>query len=256
MAQQNEIATALGLTRGRVSQLVKQGMPTESVEAARAWRETRKSANERAGHIAQPVRPLDLSALDGILQAVSQPQGGGDEMDVRIQQQVELCRMTREVFVNALENGDPAQGKLYGNYDRAIGTLLALEKVRKQRQIEDGRLVDADESAARFGKILGQLRSLIERAELTFAPRANPDNPPKALKAYREFRDDLFRKIAEYGVMVEDGSPKIGEDEVAPPVGVGTGEGGEVNGDLDVGDTPTAGEVAGLEWQSEEGDDE
>lgn len=256
MAQQVEIATALGLTRGRVSQLVKQGMPTESVEAARAWRDARKVQNERAGHIVQPVRPLDLSGLDEILQAVSQPQGGGDEMDMRIQQQVDLCRMTRDVFVNALENGDPSQGKLYGNYDRAIGTLLALEKVRKQRQIEDGRLVDADESAARFGKVLGQLRSLIERAELTFAPKANPDNPPKALKAYREFRDDLFRKIAEYGVTVEDGSPQIGDDEFTPPVGIGTGEGDEVKGDVSVGDTPTAGEVAGLEWEAGEDDDE
>ena len=244
MAQQVEIATALGLTRGRVSQLVKQGMPTESVEAARAWREARRESNEREGHIAQPVRPLDLSGLDDILRTVSQPIGGGDEMDVRISGQVELCRMTREVFVNALENGDPAQGKLYGNYDRAIGTLLALEKVRKNRQIEDGRLVDADESAARFGKILGQLRSLIERAELTFAPKANPDNPPKALKAYREFRDDLFRKISEYGMKVHDGSPAIGEDEAGEVLGGGGGE------------SPTASEAAGLEWTAQEGDDE
>ncbi len=255
MIQQSEIATALGLTRGRVSQLVKMGMPTESVEAARAWRAERQSSNERAGHIAQPVRPLDLSGLDDILQAVSQPQGGGDEMDVRIQQQVELCRMTREVFVNALENGDPAQGKLYGNYDRAIGTLLALEKVRKQRQVEDGRLVDADEAAARFSKVLGQLRSLLDRAELTFAPKANPDNPPKALKAYREFKEDIFRKISEYGVQVEDGSPRIGEDVVTPPP-VGTGEGDGFSEGSGGGDTPTAGEVAGLEWTAEESDDE
>jgi hypothetical protein len=104
--------------------------------------------------------------------------------------------------------------------------------------------------------VLGQLRSLIERAELTFAPKANPDNPPKALKAYREFRDDLFRKIAEYGVMVADGSPSIGDDEVLSPVGIGTGEGEDVKGGVMVGDMPTAGEVAGLEWEAGEDEDE
>lgn len=35
--QKQSIATALGLTAGRVSQLVKKGMPTETVDAAREW---------------------------------------------------------------------------------------------------------------------------------------------------------------------------------------------------------------------------
>jgi hypothetical protein len=136
--------------------------------------------------------------------------------------------------MQALEGGDPAQGKLYANYDRAIATLLRLEKERHIRLQEEGRLIDAGEASARFGKVLGQLRSQIERAELTFAPKANPDNPPKALKAYREFKDDLFRKISEYNVEVRDGSPAIGDDEVDTPVGDPslTGE-GEVEGDLE-----------------------
>jgi hypothetical protein len=152
-------------------------------------------------------------------------------MDTRIKQQVDLCEMTRQVFMQALEAGDPAQGKLYANYDRAIATLLRLEKERQVRLIEESRLIDAGEAAARFGKILGQLRSNIERAELTVAPRANPDNPPKALKAFREFRDDLFRKISEYNVEVTDGSPKIGDDGV----GAGEGEAEPTLGDAGVG---------------------
>jgi hypothetical protein len=110
--------------------------------------------------------------------------------------------MTREVFESALREGDPSQSKLYGNYDRAIATLLRLERERHIRLQERGRLVDADEATQRFGKVLGSLRSLIERAELTVAPAANPDNPTKALKAFREFKDDLFRKVSEYAPQV------------------------------------------------------
>jgi hypothetical protein len=164
-------------------------------------------------------------------------------MDLRIRQQVDLCEATRTVFLRALEGGDPAQGKLYSNYDRAIATLLRLEKERTVRLVQEGRLVDADEASARFGKVLGQLRSLIERAELTVAPKANPDNPPKALKAFREFRDDLFKKISEYDVQVQDGSPVIGEDlieELASPIP-----------EVDVGD-----EDLDLEGEQEKGVDE
>lgn len=214
MTTQTEIATALGITKGRCSQLVKQGMPTDSIESAKAWRASRKESNIKEGFISQPVRPINLSDLDSVLSSLSKTVTSDTEMDLRIRQQVDLCEATRTVFLRALEGGDPAQGKLYSNYDRAIATLLRLEKERTVRLMQDGRLVDADEASARFGKVLGQLRSLIERAELTVAPKANPDNPPKALKAFREFRDDLFRKISEYNVQVEDGSPAIGEDTI------------------------------------------
>ena len=202
---QNEIAAALGLTKGRVSQLVKEGMPTESIEAAREWRDRRKIEMQNRGHISQPVRPLDLSGLDNILQSVT-GETGDSEMDTRVREQTELCSLTRQVFMQALQSGDPAQGKLYANYDRAVATLLRLEKERFVRIQEEGKLIDAEAAAARMSKVLGQLRSQIERAELTFAPKANPDNPSKALKAYREFKEDLFRKIAEYSPLVKDGS--------------------------------------------------
>jgi hypothetical protein len=199
-----ELGNALDISRVRVTQLVAIGMPTDSVEAATAWRNARREGNQRAGHIAQPVQPLNLERLDEILNSVSGVENtGDDEMDTRITQQIALVQMTREVFEQAVNSGDPSQGKLYGNYDRAIATLLRLERERHIRLQERGRLVDADEAAQRFGKILGQLRSLIERAELTVAPQANPDNPPKALKAFRDFRDDLFRKISEYAPQVE-----------------------------------------------------
>jgi hypothetical protein len=213
MASQNEIAAALGLTKGRVSQLVKEGMPGDSIEEARAWRDKRKTEMQRAGHISQPVQPLNLGDLDSILRSVT-GETGNSEMDTRVSEQTELCSLTRQVFMQALQSGDPAQGKLYANYDRAVATLLRLEKERFLRIQEEGKLIDANVAAARFAKVMGQLRNLIDRAELTVAPKANPDNPPKALKAFRDFKEDLFRKISEYSPDVRDRSPNIGDDEI------------------------------------------
>lgn len=216
MATQMEIAAALGITKGRVSQLVKEGMPTESIEAARAWRDARKNYNEKMGHISQPVKPLVLGDLDNILRSVVN-ETGNSEMDKRIADQVELCEMTKQVFMQALQAGDPAQGKLYANYDRAVATLLRLEKERFVRVQEEGKLIDADLVAQRMGKVMGQLKSLIDRAELTVAPKANPDNPPKALKAFRDFKEDLFRKIAEYAPKVSV-SPDVDGIGIKPPI--------------------------------------
>ena len=230
-----ELGKELGISRVRVTQLASQGMPVDSIESARAWRDKRKSDNESAGHISVPVQPLNLARLDEILASVS-GSTGDDEMDTRINQQINLVSITRETFEQAVGSGDPSQSKLYGNYDRAIATLLRLERERHIRLQERGRLVDADEAGQRFGKILGELRALIERAELTVAPAANPDNPPKALKAFREFRDDVFRKISEYNPKVELSDmtvkelpevemPEIPESERIAAVALGDGDG-------------------------------
>ena len=56
MPSQTEIAEALGLTRQRISILVKKGMPIDSVEAATAWRRAQDDA--RAG-------PIRADAVDG-----------------------------------------------------------------------------------------------------------------------------------------------------------------------------------------------
>ncbi len=56
---QIQLAAALGLSQSAVSQLAKQGMPTNSVEAARAWRE-----NNLDPARAKPApRPPTLAAL-------------------------------------------------------------------------------------------------------------------------------------------------------------------------------------------------
>lgn len=233
-----QLAEALGITEGRVSQLKKEGMPTDSIEAAKAWRANRKAANERAGHIAIPVQPISLGGLDDILNSISGSEPSGDtEMDTRIRQQLELCELTRQQFLQAAQSGDPSQSKLYTNFDRSIATLLRLEKERQIRLQESGRLVDADEAAARYGKILGQLRSLLERAELTFAPKANPENPTKALKAYREFRDDIFRKLSDYAPTVV--SKEVVKDLPPPEAAEET-------------EAPKDDTTGGLEWEEPE----
>lgn len=234
MTMYDDIAAALGIGLARVSQLKKAGMPVDSVEAAVAWKKDRRARRGRVEGNYIPVKPLDTTKLDGALSSVLQ---SGDtvlgtddkEMDFRIAQQVELCQMTRQAFITALQEADPAQAKLYVNFDKAVTTLMKMEKERAFRLQEKGRLVDADEAAARYGKLLGQIRTIVERYELNFAPKANPQNPPVALIAYREFRDDLFRRLSDiapenvaHNVNAELGS-EVAEKkaEVSPEISIG-----------------------------------
>lgn len=55
------LAKALGLTEGRVSQLKAQGMPTDSVAAAQAWRETQQNIAARKRNPPPCAEPAGLA---------------------------------------------------------------------------------------------------------------------------------------------------------------------------------------------------
>lgn len=59
---QAALAQALGMSEGRVSQLKSQGMPTHSVDAAQAWRETHQSIAMRKRDPARVVAPAQPAA--------------------------------------------------------------------------------------------------------------------------------------------------------------------------------------------------
>ncbi len=60
---QKQIADGLGISQQRVSQLIREGMPTTSIEAAKAWRDQHQNPAKRAVH------GMDCSDLDEDYQA-------------------------------------------------------------------------------------------------------------------------------------------------------------------------------------------
>ncbi|MEN9887944.1 MAG: hypothetical protein RL758_2522 [Pseudomonadota bacterium] len=92
---QAALAKALGLTEGRVSQLKNQGMPTDSVEAAQAWRETQQNVAARK-RLTHTIDRADVPAYQEQAQAESQAfpaLGAGDFGDEDFQ----MARTRREI---------------------------------------------------------------------------------------------------------------------------------------------------------------
>ena len=86
MPSQTEIADALGLTRQRVSVLVKQGMPVDSVEAASAWRQARDDERRR------PAPVVDLGTLTDLTLEL-----------IALEAELERRRVTNAEFISAKE---------------------------------------------------------------------------------------------------------------------------------------------------------
>ena len=164
MPSQTEIAEALGLTRQRVSILVKNGMPIDSVEAATAWRQAQDDARVRKA----PIAPAQLD--DGTLADT-------------IAEHRTLVGRARGVWQAAMEGGDPNQGKYQTAYNQSLKTLVALEEEQERRLILAKDYISAKEAGEAMRELAATMVNRLDKLALDVAEACNPENPAKAVKA-------------------------------------------------------------------------
>ena len=159
MPSQTDIAEALGLTRQRVSILVKKGMPIDSVEAATAWRQAQEDARLRKAPIA-PAQLDDGSLADTILEHRS------------------LVTRARGVWLGAMDAGDPNQGKYQSAYNSSLRSLEEQER----RLILAKDYISSKEAGEAMRELAATMVNRLDKLALDVAESCNPENPAKAVK--------------------------------------------------------------------------
>jgi hypothetical protein len=163
MPSQTEIAEALGLTRQRVSILVKKGMPIDSVEAATAWRQSQEDARVRLA----PTPPDQLD--DGSLSST-------------IEEHRALVGRARGVWQAAMEQGDTNQGKYQSAYNASLRSLVQLEAEQERRVILTRDFISAKEATEAMRDMTAGIVNRLDKLALDVAEGCNPENPAKAVK--------------------------------------------------------------------------
>jgi DNA-binding transcriptional regulator LsrR (DeoR family) len=163
MPSQTDIAEALGLTRQRVSILVKKGMPIDSVEAATAWRQAQDDARIRKAPIA-PAQLDDGSLADTIIEHRS------------------LVTRARGVWLGAMDAGDPNQGKYQSAYNSSLRSLISLEEEQERRLILAKDYISSREAGEAMRELAATMVNRLDKLALDVAESCNPENPAKAVK--------------------------------------------------------------------------
>jgi hypothetical protein len=95
-----EIAEALGVTKGLVSQLAKRGMPLTSPEAAQAWREANAKPRRWKNKTASPTESTSPTAKPQIKHTASQVIAAADDPHASLER---ARAAEREAFANLKE---------------------------------------------------------------------------------------------------------------------------------------------------------
>lgn len=160
-----EIGTALNITPQRVSVLKREGMPTDTIEAALAWRAQREEARRAQAPKAAPAQ-LD----DGTLSDT-------------IGQHRNLVAHARSVWQAAMEAGDVNGPKYQTSYNQSLKTLLALEEEQERRLILAKDYISSKEATEAMRQLMGEVVNRLDKLALDVAEACNGENPARAVKA-------------------------------------------------------------------------
>jgi len=159
-----EIGTALNITPQRVSVLKREGLPTDSIEAALAWRAQREEQRKAKAPKAAPAQLDDGTLADTISEHRA------------------LVGRARGVWQAAMEGGDPNQGKYQSAYNASLKSLVQLEAEQERRVILARDFISAKEATEAMRDMTAAIVNRLDKLALDVAEGCNPENPAKAVK--------------------------------------------------------------------------
>ena len=181
-----QLATALDISQGHASKMVRQGMPRQDVDAAKAW------LAERAAGRGRRMAGVTIAALNE------------HSLDDIIQQQGNLVASARVAYRNAIESGDPQQGKLQTAYNQALKTLISLEEEQKKRAMADAEYISKAEALTAIKTLVGEILSKLDDLPTDVAERCNKANPAQAIKPLQDWVRKTREEISFHDLLRED----------------------------------------------------
>lgn len=220
MPTPQEFADRWGVSNHRIQQLVADGMPTESWEAAEAWRAGRK------GGVTHQQNKLLADAANGLPPQTGEPVTHlDDELEKEVNAQRQTVRIARAKYHEALREKSKDAPKHYQTLHKAIELLSKTRKEVLAHQLATRQLVNAQTARDKFRKVLGIITQAWESSEVRLASQANPADKALALKVFREWRQETMRRVwanANAASLSLTGAdlgpePELPTDDLGPP---------------------------------------
>ena len=207
----SELSNALGIDKSVVSRLVKKGMPTASVDAAQAWRETNAPPRAKRGQrgtpppapklpkvpepprVHEPTNPPPPVSNDTTPSDAPEP----DDEDNTPRQSLRRARLAEKVGYNELvlckRNGGSVEDIRKANsiYIASRNNRIKAEKDFKDWQLQERKLLFYDEARDITGRPHIAAKQILEVMPKTLAPRLH-GQPQKSIETtLAEWADNL-----------------------------------------------------------------
>lgn len=192
---QKDLAEKLGLSKGRVSALIKEGMPSNSLAAAIEWR----IKNQKKPSRSLPILAGDVDFIKNAEEEKRQP------INISAEEEDSLARLLRSKNAEKIAFGLLVQATKEKNAlamkNCVMGLAMAQKRVHEaqiEHLNEKARLrqtLSAVEVQEKYTKYLGGIRQLLDAMPSSICARANPSDPECAKQAIEDGVNQIYIAI-------------------------------------------------------------
>lgn len=192
---QKDLAEKLGLSKGRVSALIKEGMPSNSLAAAIEWR----IKNQKKPSRSLPILAGDVDFIKNVEEEKRQP------INISAEEEDSLARLLRSKNAEKIAFGLLVQATKEKNAlamkNCVMGLAMAQKRVHEaqiEHLNEKARLrqtLSAVEVQEKYTKYLGGIRQLLDAMPSSICARANPSDPECAKQAIEDGVNQIYIAI-------------------------------------------------------------
>jgi len=184
---QAAIARSFGVSRERVGQLVKEGMPTNSIKAAKEWRKKRGIRRRPTNNSSAMLRIIAKKKVD----AVAVPRTGDTLWDA-LQSTILVQEQAFEMVQDAIASRDAwNMTTLLGVHNKAVEARMKAEEAYREELERRNVLVPWNEATELMRKgldvILNRLRRLPQKAQA-----CNTSQPLIAFEVLQEESESII----------------------------------------------------------------
>jgi len=188
-----QMADGLKVPSSRVSEWTKRGMPTDSIQAAAAWRMIHARPRTKGTALAPQLRQ-DKPAAAGTHDH-SAALDTGWEARLERTRQVEL--QIFETITASLAKGDvTVLQRLQAAHVAAVKEIAAAEKIALEIRTASKELLHIDRVKRIMCAVADPIRQALDLLPITERSRCNPDHPEIAYRALKEWVDRLLRQVS------------------------------------------------------------
>lgn len=189
--EQKVLAERWELSKGRISQLVSDGMPLDSIESAEKWRAERLGdpfpASPEVRQLEQKSQSQNLETFESI-----------------IERQRMLVQISRNQYIKAVREGSNQQSKLYASYDKTISTLAKLNEEADRISVFKREHVNTLEAREAMLRLAGLIVERLDALGSECGENCNPKDPIKAIGVLTDWARDAREKVARVAGVFEE----------------------------------------------------
>ena len=183
-----ELADALGRSHQTVAKDIRAGMPSDSPEAAKAWRRANRRGRIDTATTRRPAggKPDKPSRIVHTKLPTYNPQGGAQELD-RLQAIVIRCMEAAEGAASTAELAAANRA-----LKEARDTVRIAKRDMAETEIEACNLIRRDDVVIVVNEFLGKARALVEAMPQELAAQCNPSDPQLSANVMTDWSSNKY----------------------------------------------------------------